>query len=196
VAIYDALLFLMVIILISVGMFLYTASNASDGGGFSDSFYQRITENQVNMVRALHLATPDEPFMVWSSSNNSLSVPMANLTYVPEAQTVDWVLQSYCELAWNNTEGDTGPDGPWEIDGLLAQVNSSFAISGMDGTNHTWMFLYEGEVIMFGTDSGLSIEELPDDRWASTRDYSKYHKVDGSEVPKYKAELRYFLWLE
>jgi hypothetical protein len=197
VAIYDALLFLMVVILISVGMFLYTARSIEDSGAFSDDLYQSLTVNQVDMVEALSLnKSYPTPSVTWSNATNSTTELLNVSLSEPEAQTIEWLLESWSELTWRSESNNSEYDGTWDVSSLLPLVNTYFQNSRLNGTNHAWLFTYRGGQVLFGSNNITSTEDLPEDRWATNSDYSKTIFVDGTSVQLYNAELRYFMWME
>ena len=190
VAIYDALLFLMVAILIAEGMFLYSATTVGEGGSFSDDAYQRICDNQRIMVEGL-AANEDLPAppLEWSNVTHNRTKPMVEVTGPVEAETVSWMLRSYCDLTWRNDHIKDPSEGLWVTDPILPLVGSFFEGNQLNGTEHAWEFLYEGEEVLFGSSGVDVVENLPKDRWASSRDYS----FTNSTV-EYSAELRCYLW--
>ncbi len=189
VAVYDALLFLMVAILISAGMFLYSATTVQDGGDFSDAAYQRTCDNQRIMVEGLAAnGTLPAPVIEWSNGIEISSEPLANVTGPVEAETVRWMLASFCELTWRNEESSGG--GVWDTGPILPLVDDFFEGNRLNGTEHAWLFLYDGEEVLFGSSSVDGVEDLPNDRWASSRDYSHTNAT-----VEYSAELTYFLWV-
>lgn len=194
VAVYDALLFLMVVILISEGMFLYTATVASEGGGFSDDHYQHLADTQRIMVEGLSLnVTYPPPPIRWSNATDDETRPLNETLDEPAAaQTIAWALKSYCELEWRNSNWDQETAGRYDTSNIPTLVDAFFETNQLDGTEHAWMFLYEGEVMLFGGSTNATVETLPDDRWASTSDYSE--SASGG-TGGWQAELRYFLWL-
>jgi hypothetical protein len=190
VAIYDSLLFLMVAILIAEGMFLYSATTVNDGGGFSSDTYQRLCDNQLIMVEELVVnETHPMPMVAWSNSSNSFTIPISNVTIPGDAETVHWMLQSYCDLTWENDNPLNQSGGQWDVDSILQFANSMFEGTRLNGTEYAWEFLYEGGEVFFTSSMGGTITDLPKDRWASSRDYSFT-----SGTIDYSAELRYFLW--
>ncbi|UCC92540.1 MAG: hypothetical protein JSW25_07700 [Thermoplasmata archaeon] len=196
VAIYDALLFLMVAILIAEGMFLYSATTVSDGGNFSDDAYQRMCDNQRVMVEALSTnGTRPTPVIEWTDGTEVDSQPLHNISDPGEAETVRWLLESFCNLTWRNGPGQGIYDGQWDTEPILALVDGFFSDNRLNGTEHAWMFLYEGEVALFGSSSVDTVEDLPDDRWASSSDYTIVTGTGAEQTVKYEAELRYFLWI-
>jgi hypothetical protein len=196
VAIYDSLLFLMVAILIAEGMFLYSATTVEDGGAFTDDAYQRVCDNQRIMVEALSAnETLAIPQIEWSNGIDDDIQPLINITGPAEAETVRWLLESYCNLTWRNGPGQVIYDGQWDTSPILPLVGSFFSGSRLNGTEHAWMFLYEGEVVLFGSSSASDVEDLPKDRWASSRDYTVVNPDGATQDIKYEAELRYFLWI-
>jgi hypothetical protein len=195
VAIYDALLFLMVAILIAEGTFLYTATAVSEGGEFSDDAYQHVCDNQRRMVEGLSTnGTLPTPQIEWSNGTATDIQSLVNITGPVEAETVKWLLESYCNLTWRNGPGQTIYDGQWNTTPIMPLVDAFFREKGLNGTEHAWMFLYEGEVKLFNSSSGEDIEDLPDDRWASSRDYTLVSRDGATQSIIYEAELRYFLW--
>jgi hypothetical protein len=202
VAVYDALLFLMVAILISAGMFLYSATAISEGGGFSDSMHQRRCDNQLTTVENLAVNQTDPrnrtqledwsvptPLIAWTNGTSSSDIPLNELMVRTPVESVRWLLESYCVMTVWNDEG-TGPHGgQYDTSPILPIVDGFFAGNQLNGTEHAWSFLYEGGEVLFGSSSIDNIEDLPDDRWSSIRDYSV-----NTTTMKYSAELRYYLW--
>jgi hypothetical protein len=195
VAIYDALLFLMVAILIAEGMFLYSATTVGEGGDISTSAYQRVCDNQRITVEALSVNETRPALLIeWSNGVETDTQPLVNITGPAEAETVRWMLESYCNLTWRNGPGQEIYDGTWDTSPILALVDDFFSDNRLNGTEHAWMFLYEGEVMLFGSSSVDAVEDLPKDRWASSRDYTVVTPDGATQTIKYEAELRYFLW--
>lgn len=196
VAVYDALLFLMVAILIAAGMFLYSATAIGDGGEFSDDAYQRVCDNQRITVEALSTnGTLPTPIIDWTNGTAEDSEALVNITGPTEAETVGWLLASYCNLTWRNGPGQSIYDGQWDTAPILDLVDRFFRGNRLNGTEHAWLFLYEGEVVLFGSSTLDDVEDLPDDRWATSRDYTIVERDGASQTIRYEAELRYFLWL-
>ena len=196
VAVYDALLFLMVAILIAAGMFLYSATAIGEGGEFPDDAYQRVCDDQRIMVEALSTNEMlPTPVIEWTNGTAEDSDHLANITGPTEAETVAWLLASYCNLTWRNGPGQDIYDGEWDAAPILDVVDGFFKGNQLNGTEHAWLFLYEGEVVLFGSSSVDDVEDLPDDRWASSRDYTVVERGGASQEVRYEAELRYFLWL-
>jgi hypothetical protein len=192
VAIYDALLFLMVVILISEGMFLYTATISTEGGGFSDDHYQHLSDTQVIMVEALSLnETYPMPEVSWENGTGSGTMLLNESRETqPEAYIIEWLLISYCQLTWETENADDVDDKLWDTSEIKPIVDAYFFDNQLNGTEHAWAFLYNGEVELYNSSTGVRLDELPEDRWASISDYG----VNQTSV-KYEAELRYYLWL-
>jgi hypothetical protein len=191
VAIYDALLFLMVVILISVGMFLYTASTAPTDGSFSDSTYQRMAEDQLTAVEQRIIDSP-KLMINWTNGTDNLSNTLDEL--VPALlNTTGWLFDSYCILKLRTKHFDYS----YDMDNLEKAVAESFNNVILSGTHFAWAFIYENETVMEGSDIIGSIAELPDDRWAVTRDYTpdKDVPIGNGVKDTYEAELRFFFWL-
>lgn len=197
VAVYDALLFLMVAILVAEGMFLYTATSIGEGGQFSDGAYQRVCDAQLAMVEALSttdaLPTPE---IGWSNGSSSSTLSLLDVTGPVEAETVGWLLASYCELTWRNGPGQDVWDGQWDTSAILPLVDAFLRGASINGTEQAWLFLYQGEVRLFGSsaDDVDTVDDLPRDRWASSGDYTQVTGSGAQQSVKYDAELRYFLW--
>ena len=194
VAVYDALLFLMVVVLISVGMFLYTVRNVDEGGGFSDSIYLRLTDDQLHMVEALTNNTVNwsMPMVHLPGSNASVNLTdLTNLTGVPEAYSVKWMLTGLCEL-WVRAPGNVNAS---DREAILAEVRTLVEGNYLPNAYQAWAFTYNGTVLLFGSNTNLTnIEELPMDRWASASEYISTVSIDAVETTRYRAELLYFLW--
>ena len=196
VAVYDSLLFLMVVILVSAGMFISVPTTVGEGGEFSDPAYQRVCDDQLIMVEAL--STNDSlptPPIEWSNGTDEDVQSLANITDPGEAGTVRWLLESYCNLTWRNGDGQGVYDGQWNTSPVLPLVDAFFRASQLNGTEHAWLFLYQGEVVLFGSSSSDQVEDLPEDRWASSSDYSVTDQSGATQTIRYSAELRYFLWV-
>jgi hypothetical protein len=202
VAVYDALLFLMVAILISAGMFLYSATAVSEGGDFSDPMHQRRCDNQLTMVENLAVNQTDPrnrtqlenwsvptPVIRWTNGTNSSDIPLNELMVTTPVESVRWLLESYCVMTVWNDEGKGPHGGQYDTSPVLPIVDGFFSESQLNGTEHAWQFLYKGEERLFGSSSIDRIEDLPEDRWASSR----YYSVNTTGM-KYSAELRYYLW--
>ncbi len=203
VAVFDALLFLMVAILISAGMFLYSATAISESGDFSDSIYQRRCDNQLTMVEnlAVNQTKPKDqtrlenwsvptPVIPWTNGTNSSEYPLNELMVKTPVESVRWLLESYCVITRWNEENQDPQGGQYDASVILPIVNVFISEHQLNGTEHAWLFLYDGEVVLFGSSSVDDVEDLPNDRWASSHDYS----MNTTSI-KYSAELRYFLWL-
>lgn len=191
VAIYDALLFLMVVILISEGMFLYTATTTGRNGEFSDDHYQHLADTGRIMVEALSLnESYPMPMIEWSNSTDNETRPLDHWVAPSEADTVRWLLGAFVELTWKNE----AENGTYDTGTIMPIVNAIFAENRLAGTDHAWLFLYLGEVELFGSNAVGSVEDLPEDRWASSSDYTLV--VNAPKAILYEAELRYFIWLQ
>lgn len=198
VAIYDALLFLMVVILISEGMFLYTATVSDGGGGFSDDHYQHLTDTGRIMVEALSLnGSHPMPMVAWSNATHNETRPLDQWIAADEADTVSWLLGSYVEFTWLNGRPDPDHYGEYDTSEILPVVDAIFSENRLVGTDHAWLFTYRGEVHLFGSNAIGNVEDLPEDRWASVADYSIERDILGTgNKSLYEAELRYYLWLQ
>lgn len=197
VAIYDALLFLMVVILISEGMFLYTATSSSREGAFDNEHYQHLADTGRIMVEALSLNDSHPmPLVEGSAGADEWMVPLDQVASDTEAQTVHWMLVSYCELTFEFGEGGGSNDTTYDLSTVLQVVDAIFRENRLNGTDHAWLFLYNNSVQLFGSNTVDNVEDLPEDRWASSTDYTSVRFEVDKEVVRYTAELRYFLWLE
>ena len=196
VAVYDALLFLMVVILISVGMFLYTARGVGEGGQFSDDFHQDTVGRQLTMVEALSLnASHPMPDVTWSNGTASRTMSLVEAVGEPEARTVGWLVDSYVALRWKGDEANMDRNGTWDAEAILQVVDVFFSENRLPRTEHAWMVLYKGSEMLFGSSAAASLEELPLDRWAATVDHGRTDVAGGVPQVVYEAELRYFMWL-
>lgn len=199
VAIYDALLFLMVVILISEGMFLYTATTADRNGEFSDDHYQHLADTGSIMVEALSLnESHPMPEVDWTNGTATERRPVDSWVLwevQPEADTVHLLLASLVNLTARNENESGHWNGTYGTGEIKTTVDAIFAENRLDGTDHAWLFLYNGEVEMFGSNVVNHVEDLPEDRWASSSDYTleeEFHDVSYT----HEAELRYFIWLQ
>lgn len=207
VAVYDALLFLMVVILIAEGMFLYSATVAKEGGELSDDHWQHLTEAQLRMVEGLSLngsrpSSPSgwssgdqpSPLVGWSNGTDEWTRPLEGVVGDPEARTMSWLVSSLCELTAMNRDVGGVWDGQWDTEAILSMVDSYFGAANLNGTHHAWLLTFEGEVMLFGSDGVKTVDELPEDRWAATSDHSRVDLSGGVTTIIYEAELRYFMW--
>jgi hypothetical protein len=205
VAVYDALLFLMVVVLISVGMFLYSARTITDGGHVSDDFYQHQADTQLIMVEGLSINDTLEMPIIGRKEFGAFefneSIPLDQVEPNEDAYTVKWLLESYCKLRYRSEQplppiSDT-VHYQYNLTNVTVRVNDFFEGSVMHNRSQAWMFLYNGELVLFGSETVTSVTELPDNRWASTGNYtspSKRENEYGQSVPIYTAELSYFYW--
>ena len=199
VAIYDALLFLMVVILISEGMFLYTATVSDGGGGFSDDHYQHLADTGLIMVEALSLnESHPMPMVAWSNVSHNGTSPLDELVTPNEADTVSWLLSSYVELTVKNNINTPSEVGEYDTSGILPVVDAIFSENRLPGTDHAWLFLYKDNIHLFGSNAIDSVEELPEDRWASVSNYTLEtgDPLGLQDTIYWDAELRYYVWLQ
>ena len=203
VAIYDALLFLMVVILISEGMFLYAATVSEGDVGFSDDHYQHQADTGRIMIEALSLKEIEAlsfnesnpvPMIDWSNATANETQPLDSWVAKYEADTIQWLLDSYVVLTWRMGDGSVSWDGTYDTEPIMEAVNATFADNRLVGMDHAWLFLIEGEVELFGSNVVDSVEDLPVDRWVGSSDYTLV--INEPDVNSYEAELRYFLWLQ
>ena len=203
VAIYDALLFLMVVILISEGMFLYAATVSEGDVGFSDDHYQHQADTGRIMIEALSLKeivalsfnkSNPVPMINWSNATANETQPLDYWVETYEADTIQWLLDSYVELTWRMGDGSVSWNGTYDTEPIMEAVNATFADNRLIGMDHAWSFTYKGEVKLFGSNTGIVIEDLPEDRWVSSSNYTLV--INEPVVISYEAELRYYLWLQ
>ena len=147
------------------------------------------------MVEALSLnESHPMPMVTYSNATHNETLPLADLVAGSEADTVSWLLESYVTLEWRNDDDSGTWDGEYDTSEILSLVDEIFAENRLVGTDHAWLFLYLGEVELFGSNAVGSVEDLPEDRWASSSNYTLV--VNEPTVISYEAELRYFIWLQ
>ena len=156
--------------------------------------YQHMTDTQRIMVEALSLnETNPTPLIEWRNATSNETLLLDEVVGQPEAQTVKWLLESYCQLTWENDEGIDERDGKWNTSTVLLSVNNTFLNNTMVSSELAWMFLYDGGVVLFGSSTNVTLDTLPEDRWSSSNDYSFFDS--GTNTQRWTAELRYYLWL-
>jgi hypothetical protein len=195
VAVYDALLFLMVIILISVGMFLYSARTGTDSGQFSNDFNQHLAETQLILVEGLSFdQTHPTPAITVEENGSSYEEPLNETMGEVEAQTIGWLVESYFYLHFKD---DVNTSLHYGLSELVKLISLFFNITVLEGTHFAWSLTFEGQLLEFSSDIAPNITAIPDDRWAATSEYIGYGAIDfrqGSSGVLYEAELRYYLW--
>jgi hypothetical protein len=197
VAIYDSLLFLMVVVLVSEGMFLYTATVSDGGGDFDDDYYQHLADTGLIAIEGLSLNDSHPmPSVHWQNATYNETRPLDQWVPSPEADTVRWLLESYLDLTWRSHElPDPERYGEYNTSNILPLVNETFSENRLTGTDHAWLFLYRGEVQLFGSNSIGTVQDLPEERWASVSTYSfEKDPLGTGGTFHYDAELRYYLW--
>jgi len=184
VAIYDALLFLMVVILVSVGMFLYSAKLTSEGAGFDGGTYALLARDQLDAtmgllvdVTGLHVNVTGGP------SPGPVLLEESGVLY-RGPWTVDKVLHGCVELAKGAKEDNATRD----LSGVGPRVDSLFGYTNFNTTHYAWAFELDGKVAMFFSDSAevRGVDDLPPVRYSASTDMA---------VDPMPATLRYYLWL-
>lgn len=191
VAIYDALLFLMVVILISVGMFLYSAKSASMGVGLSNGFQEERAERQLIAVEGVAVHNIE----VHPVGDPTNTTPLTELVEPdPDMEDIAWLLDAYCALWYLNEENGS----QWDLGFVEANLTENFTLCSIKGFHYAWAFILEEEVVMFDSDNITSLDELPDERWAASREYPRrdLHVRDIEGPIEVSAELVYYLWEE
>ncbi len=183
VAVYDALLFLMVVILVSTGMFLYSAKLSADGPGFTGTTYQRLADAQLEAVMGQNL---DVENTTVSNKTDAAELHM-NLTEVDGLgggpYTVEWALRAFVTL----TARDRGDNSTWNLTGILDAVGEVFKDTPLEGTHFAWELIVDGTPAHFRSDVDAvqTPDDLPGNRWTSQ---------DGV-VAALPSEVLYHLWL-
>jgi hypothetical protein len=183
VAVYDALLFLMVVILVSTGMFLYSAKISADGPGFTSSTYQRLADAQLTAVLGRNLEVEDIE-VERSVNDTTVNMSLRDVDGIGTGpNTVGWSLRAFSIL----TERDQTDEGTWNLTRILDNANSVFVNTTLEGTHFAWEFVENGVLVKFHSDLGpfVTLDDLPGNRWTST------HQVYSER----SAEVRYHLWL-
>jgi hypothetical protein len=184
VAIYDALLFLMVIILVSVGMFLYSAKLTSEGAGFDGRTYTHLARDQLDATLGLGVnVTGLYVNVTGGPSPGPVLLEDSGVLY-RGPWTVDKVLHGCVELAKSAKKENATRD----LSGIGPRVDRLFAYTNFNTTHCAWALELDGRVVMFFSDSGKVTDpgDLPPVRYAASTDLS----MEG--MP---ATLTYYLWL-
>lgn len=193
VAVYDALLFLMVVILVSTGMFLYSAKISADGPGFTGTTYQRLADAQLTAVLGRNIAV--EGVRVHFEDGDGATA--LNLTDVegigPGPYTVEWALRAYSIL----TARDQRDEGTWDLSEVLGRASPVFANTTLEGTHFAWELIENGTISAFGSDvvSVQTPDDLPGSRWTSSQQVYDERIAKDPKVVTFQAEVRYHLWL-
>jgi len=192
-AIYDGLLFLMVVILISVGMFLWSAKLVADGPAFSGATYQDLAADQLVTVLGLNVGA-EGINVSCTNSSGTFSFELASAPNVSAGiRTVDWALRAHCALRdwalWCN--------GTFRAQGLPPAVDAAFARAALDGTHYAWTFVVGGEAVMWGSDDTTMLGEgdLPTPRCAEERTLCTVPSSGEGGAPEPLGVVRYYLWL-
>ena len=195
VAVYDALLFLMVVVLISVGMFLYSARTIDTTGDVSDAFHQHLADTQLAMVEGLSFnQTHPTPNITIEANATSHKESLIDLTGWVESQTIGWLVENYF---WYHFRDVNNTSIRYGLEELVELIGHYFNITVLEGTHFAWSLIMDGQLLVFYSDNATNITELPDDRWVATSDYRK--EAAGGDIRMgpliyYEAELRYYLW--
>ena len=168
-----------------------TARSADDGGGFSDGLYQRLTDDQLTMVLALTNNTDGWTIPKVSVPRSVEKVNLTELTGEVEAHSVEWMVKGLCDL-WVQNNGHIDEQDRTSLEREIESLIRGSLLPDMD---QAWVFTINGTVIFNGSNLDIPIEDLPEDRWASTSDHTKTERVGEVERTVYSATLRYFLWL-
>ncbi len=192
-AIYDALLFLMVVILISVGMFLWSAKLVADGPVFTSATYQDLATDQLIAVLGLNIEVDD----IYVNCTNASGTHEFKLADAPNVSAgvhiVEWALRAYCGLhdwaLWCN--------GSFRAQALPPSLDAAFARAALEGTHYAWSFVVDGETVMWGSDDPtvLGEGELPTPRWADERTICTDPLSVPGGTPEPLGVVWFYLWL-
>ena len=183
VAIYDALLFLMVVVLVSVGMFLYSAKLTSEGAGFDSGTYALLARDQLDATLGLLANVTGLYVNVTGGPSPGPALLEDSGVLYRGPWTVDKVLHGCVELAKRAKAENATRD----LDGVGPRVDLVFGRTALNGTHYAWAFELDGRVAFFFSDSdGVSgPDDLPPVRYGASVDMT---------VDPMRAELRYYLW--
>ena len=184
VAIYDALLFLMVVILVSVGMFLYSAKLTSEGAGFDGGTYTLLARDQLDATMGLKVnVTGLYVNVTGGPSPGPVLLEESGVLY-RGPWTVDKVLHGCVELAKSAKEESAMRD----LSGIGPRVDRLFGYTNFNTTHYAWAFELDGRVAFFFSDSSevKGPDDLPPVRYSASAD------LTSETMP---ATLRYYLWL-
>jgi len=192
-AIYDALLFLMVVVLISVGMFLWSVKLVADGPAFTGATYQDLTTDQLVASLGLNIEV-DDINVSCTNASGTFTFTLATAPNVSAgAHTVEWALRAYCELH----EWAVWCKGTFSAQRLPPRLDEAFTCTSLEGTHHAWAFVVGGEPAVWGSDevAVLGEEDLPATRWADERTvcHDPYTNASGQQGPM--GVVRLYLWL-
>jgi hypothetical protein len=166
-AIYDALLFLMVVVLISVGMFLWSVKLVSDGPAFTSATYQDLTTDQLVASLGLNVEVDDVDVSCTNASGTYTFKLAAAPNVSAGVHTVEWALRAYCALSdWARLY-----NGSFTAQLLPPRLDAAFMSTSLEGTHHAWAYLVGGKTVLWGSDDPTVLGEgdLPAARWAEER---------------------------
>jgi hypothetical protein len=166
-AIYDALLFLMVVVLISVGMFLWSVKLVADGPAFTGATYQDLTTDQLVASLGLNIEV-DDIYVTCINASGPSNYTLASAPNVSAGvHAVDWALRAYCGLSdwalWYN--------GTFQVQLLPPRIDAAFARTAVEGTHHGWAYVVRGKTVMWGSDDTtvMGEDDLPNTHWGTYR---------------------------
>jgi len=184
VAVYDALLFLMVIILVSVGMFLYSAKLTSEGAGFKGKTYTLIAKDQLDATMGLMVnVTGLYVNVTGGASQGPVLLEDSGILY-RGPWTVDKVLHAYVKLSQRSESENVTRD----LSGIGPRVDRLFRYTNLNTTHYAWVVELDGKVVMFFSDSDkvTDLDGLPPVRYGASADLT---------MDTMPATLRYYLWI-
>ena len=184
VAIYDALLFLMVVILVSVGMFLYSAKLTSEGAGFDGGTFTLLARDQLDATMGLVVnVTGLYANVTGGPSPGPVLLEESGVLY-RGPWTVDKVLHGCVELAASAKESNATRD----LSGVGPRVDRLFGYTNFNTTHYAWAFELDGRVAFFFSDTDeVNVPgDLPPVR------YGAMTNIGTDAMP---ATLTYYLWL-
>ena len=183
VAIYDALLFLMVVILVSVGMFLYSAKLTSEGAGFDERTYELLAKEQLAATMGL-IVDVDDLYVNMTGGNNTTVLLLVDTGLIAKGPySVERVLFAYSLL----TAKARADNVTYDLSSIEPRVERMFNLTGLDATHYAWAFQLDGGDVIFFSDSQqvTSRNALPNVHYATSAIV-----LAGSPA----TELWYFLW--
>jgi hypothetical protein len=192
VAVYDALLFLMVTVLVSTGMFLYSAKLTSDGPGLTSEAYTDLAEAQLNAT--LLQDAPEGLSVTRTGPEGTENVSSLRAIYPSGSSRpdVEWALAAYCNLTLDGRRNGTD----WGLSKVEGLIRNATILTALNGTEYAWALMMNDEMLIDGSSiNDLSVPEgLPGSRWASSAQVWTENVKEGDVAQVFNGTMWYYLW--
>ncbi len=184
--------FFIIALCFSAGLMVLTVNVLPSEGGFEGPVHRLVAENQLLAVEGLWVGDVD---VAEIGEEGDGSVVALSRLVETEDYTVRWLIRSYFILLAKNLEWEKNHYGRhYRLEPLENAIESKFKWVQPEGSHYAWELLHNEIHIKFGSDILAEPEEVPEDSWEVTHDYSgRISWYKDTKIP-FRAEVRFVYW--